>query len=355
MGGSGSGRPTPRSLSPGARAAAVASVNGCRLTDEQEELLLDVGQMVLDLIGIFEPTPFADTTNAVVSVARDDWTGAGLSLIGVVPFVGDAAKAGRFPKYLSTLSNAIREARGNARFGQLLRPLLLRLHSALDMVPAGSMPQDARRVIFDLRRRIADFLGPAARVARGRAVLARLRLRVSDPDKVLDMLGHGLSKSSAPVEGFHAADMLEEVLGHVGNFDGVPTLRVTRNAELAARASDVIGPPVIDPKSGKTLLDASDMGRYLVPGKDIARAADRGASSVPVAWNKMSMLEIQEIPAGSLVLEGVTRPQAGKPGGGRQVAHLGQISTTGTVSRPAERRILDGKTRLLGGKLIGDH
>ncbi len=310
--------------------------------------------MALDLIGIFEPTPFADGTNAIVSVARDDWTGAGISLIAVVPFVGDAAKAGRFPRYLGTLNNAIREARRNVRFGQLVRPLLLRLHSALDYVPARSMPQGAQRVVVDLRHRIEDFLGPAARIARGRAVLKRLRLKVRDPDMLLDILDLGLGKSRTPEKGLHAAGMLEEILGHVGNFDGIPTLRVTRNSELAARASDVIGPPLVDLKTGQRLLDASDMGRYLVPGEGIAKAADRGASAVPFEWNKMSMLELQEIPAGSLVLDGVARAQAGLRGGGRQIAHLGQISTTGAVSRPAERRVLDGKSRMLGGKLIGD-
>ena len=35
------------------------------LSPEARELLLDVGQFTLDIVGIFEPTPFADLTSGV--------------------------------------------------------------------------------------------------------------------------------------------------------------------------------------------------------------------------------------------------------------------------------------------------
>lgn len=42
------------------------------LSQEEKDLLLDVGQLALDLIGIVEPTPFADSASAVISISRRD-------------------------------------------------------------------------------------------------------------------------------------------------------------------------------------------------------------------------------------------------------------------------------------------
>src|SRR6056297_2020620 len=69
------------------------------LTPEQEEVALDIAQLTLDLVGIFEPTPFADGTNALISIGRGDWMGGGLSGLGIIPYLGDLAKAGKLPGY----------------------------------------------------------------------------------------------------------------------------------------------------------------------------------------------------------------------------------------------------------------
>lgn len=324
------------------------------LTSEQQALLVDVAQIALDIVGIVDPTPIADATNAAISAARSDWTGAGVSLLGIIPFVGDAAKAVKVPRWLATVNKCIDQARRSQRFANLLRPLLTRVYYALDGLPLGAMSASLRGTLRELQARIASIVGASGRAKRAARLLDGLRARVDDPDLVLDTIEAGLQRgagtSSLPVD-----DFLADLGGHLANFEGKPTLRFTRHAESAVRASDTIGGKLVDPRSGRALLQADDMGRYLVPGSDLARGADRNASAVAPAWNKMSAVELQEIPAGSLVLEGVVRAQANLAGGGRQLVHLGQLSSDGRVLKSAERRILDGVTRLPGGSLSGTH
>ncbi len=50
---------------------------------------------VLDAIGVFDPTGASDLLNGLWYAAEGDWTNAGLSLIAIVPYLGDAAKIGR--------------------------------------------------------------------------------------------------------------------------------------------------------------------------------------------------------------------------------------------------------------------
>ncbi|MDO5088132.1 MAG: hypothetical protein Q4D74_11090, partial [Comamonadaceae bacterium] len=56
------------------------------------ELALDLTQIGLDIVGIFDPTPISDGSNALISLFRGDFLGAGLSAVSMIPYVGDAAK-----------------------------------------------------------------------------------------------------------------------------------------------------------------------------------------------------------------------------------------------------------------------
>ena len=56
----------------------------------KEELDLDMLQAGLDIAGTLEPTPFADLTNAGISIGRGNYVEAGLSLLSVIPYLGDA-------------------------------------------------------------------------------------------------------------------------------------------------------------------------------------------------------------------------------------------------------------------------
>lgn len=142
------------------------------LTTEQRAILLDVGQFTLDVIGIVEPTPFADLTNGVVSLFRSDWLGAGLSVAGVLPYVGDLAKLGKIPKYLAKVECAIQIAKSDTRFAMLLRPVLEKLLWTLDWVPLDRVPQGVRNALAQLQTTIIDF-HPGSQ--RGLTRLGRLR------------------------------------------------------------------------------------------------------------------------------------------------------------------------------------
>ncbi|HEY5809623.1 MAG TPA: hypothetical protein VIT67_16730, partial [Povalibacter sp.] len=63
-------------------------------------LKLDLAQMGIDLVGIADPTPISDGSNAIISLFRGHWKDAAISAVAIVPYVGDAAKLAKVPKYL---------------------------------------------------------------------------------------------------------------------------------------------------------------------------------------------------------------------------------------------------------------
>jgi hypothetical protein len=81
------------------------------LAQANRELGLDLAQAALDVAGIVDPTPVSDLVNGAISLGRGDLLGAGLSLISVVPYVGDAlaktTKGARLAKKISALRNKI--------------------------------------------------------------------------------------------------------------------------------------------------------------------------------------------------------------------------------------------------------
>ena len=54
------------------------------LSPQQKELILDLTQVTLDLIGIVDPTGAADVASGLISARRGDWLGAGISALGLV-------------------------------------------------------------------------------------------------------------------------------------------------------------------------------------------------------------------------------------------------------------------------------
>ena len=144
---------------PSASYSQPGSVGQSKLTPEQEELALDIVQLSLDVVGIFEPTPFADGSNALISLGRGDWLGAGLSTISIVPYLGDLAKAGKLPKYARSLQKAVDLAKTDAVFARYLRPALKKLKELLDSIPTESLSSSVQAGLESLRRPIDAFLG----------------------------------------------------------------------------------------------------------------------------------------------------------------------------------------------------
>lgn len=127
---------------------------------ELRSLALDLTQMCFDLAGLFDPTPVSDGASALISLGRGDWLGAALSGASMIPYVGDLAKAGKFPKYLKTLERAIVLAQQSERAAELLRPVISRLDQALQLLPDVSQ-------LREIRAKVAEFLlqNRVARVA----------------------------------------------------------------------------------------------------------------------------------------------------------------------------------------------
>lgn len=162
-------RPGEKRLGPSASYSRPGVAPDRRLTDEQEKIAMDVTQLALDVIGVFEPTPFADGTNALISLARRDWLGAGLSVLGVVPYIGDLAKAGKLPKYIQTLHAAVAAARANAAFAARLRPVLQKLQQVLSIAPVENLSPRLAELVNSLRKPIDGFLGSGSADAATRA------------------------------------------------------------------------------------------------------------------------------------------------------------------------------------------
>lgn len=120
---------------------------------EIRSLALDITQMCFDLAGLFDPTPVSDGASALISLGRGDWFGAVISGVSMVPYVGDLAKAGKFPKYLKTLERAINLARESERVAELLRPVISRLNDVLNLMPQR-VPGDLER----LRQLVHQFM-----------------------------------------------------------------------------------------------------------------------------------------------------------------------------------------------------
>ncbi len=145
--------------------AKLSSVDDLAKSKRMKELSLDLAQIAIDIAGIVDPTPISDGANTIISVARGDWLGAGLSLVSMVPYVGDLAKAGKFPKYLKTVEKAVVLAQESAEAAKLLRPLMERIQQALDLLPAngGESLQQVRRAVAQFFEKTGAGAARAAR------------------------------------------------------------------------------------------------------------------------------------------------------------------------------------------------
>ncbi len=129
------------------------------LTAEQKELVADLTQVGLSVIGIFDPTGIADGADAVISLGRGDYWGAGISALGIIPYLGDLAKIGKLPKLLKVVENVVSMAKADARFAKVVTPLLKGLKNAIDNLPIHKLPNWAKEPIEKLSSKIDEFFG----------------------------------------------------------------------------------------------------------------------------------------------------------------------------------------------------
>ncbi|ATB40253.1 hypothetical protein CYFUS_005701 [Cystobacter fuscus] len=75
------------------------------------DLKWELAQSAVDAAGLVDPTPISDAIGAVMSAARGDWFGAGMSLVSMLPYAGDAigktAKGAKVLARIATLRKRI--------------------------------------------------------------------------------------------------------------------------------------------------------------------------------------------------------------------------------------------------------
>lgn len=133
------------------------------LARQKRELTLDLTQMALDIAGLIDPTPISDGANGIVSLFRGDLLGAGISALGMIPYVGDLAKVGKLGKFARTMERVVDIARLDPGFADAVRPLLNQIRDALNQVPFDSLPSAVREPLQALKNKVDEFFSTAAR------------------------------------------------------------------------------------------------------------------------------------------------------------------------------------------------
>ena len=159
------------------------------------EVVLDLSQMTLDIVGIFDQTGLSDGANALISAGRGDWVGAGLSVLAIVPVVGALAAAGKLGKWAETVTKAVELAANNPAARAALEPMLRRLNDAIGAIPDAVMrnlPESMRSTLEGLKTKLDDFFGVGARRLAGAS---------------LDELASGLARAT----GSEAVEFAQEI------------------------------------------------------------------------------------------------------------------------------------------------
>ncbi|PCD01589.1 hypothetical protein COC42_15775 [Sphingomonas spermidinifaciens] len=157
------------------------------------QLGLDLGQMALDVAGLFDPTPISDGANGIVSAGRaigslfsGDWGAAGghavnglISGASMLPVLGDTAKLGKIGKWAETVSDAVSAVAHDPALRETLAPALQKVKDAIGAIPEGALnalPASARESLEATKRQLDEFFSPT--VAADAATATNLTARV---------------------------------------------------------------------------------------------------------------------------------------------------------------------------------
>ena len=155
-------------ITPSQFVEAGAAVDAAGGSVDMVALGLDLTQMTLDVVGIFDQSGISDGANALISAGRGDWIGAGLSVLAAVPVFGALATAGKLGKWAETIAKAIEAAASSPAARAALEPALRRIHDALKSAPDAvlrALPDNIRQTIDGIRTKLDDFFRAGARQA----------------------------------------------------------------------------------------------------------------------------------------------------------------------------------------------
>lgn len=127
------------------------------LTPQEKELMLDLLDVGLSVAGIFDPTPISDGAGAGLALSRGDFWGAGINVVGMIPYLGDIAKLGKLPKLVKIIENVVNVAKNSPRFAKAVEGLLTTLKSVLDKVPLDKLPAPLQGAVKAIKNKIDDF------------------------------------------------------------------------------------------------------------------------------------------------------------------------------------------------------
>jgi hypothetical protein len=163
------------------------------------ELILDITQMSLDIVGIFDQTGVSDAANGVISLGRGDWTGAALSGLALVPVIGALAVAGKLGRWGDTIVRVVNRAATDPAFRAAVEPALRRIQSGLDMAgdQIAKLSDSAKATVATIRAKLDELLGPGARAFSDGVEAAAARLGIP-PEKVQELLDIKASGGTLP-------------------------------------------------------------------------------------------------------------------------------------------------------------
>lgn len=79
----------------------------------------EVLNAALDIVGIVDPTGVADALNASIYASNYEWLNASISAVGLIPYLGDAAKLYKVGKDYKIISHAISQVQRNRTIGKI--------------------------------------------------------------------------------------------------------------------------------------------------------------------------------------------------------------------------------------------
>ncbi len=122
------------------------------------QLLLDIVQIGLDMIGIVDPTGLADAASGVISLSKGKWLDAVISGASIIPYIGDLAKVGKLQGYVKTVREAVQFAVKDAKFAAQLKDELREISKLIDRVPFDKLPTSITEPLQQLKKEIDEFL-----------------------------------------------------------------------------------------------------------------------------------------------------------------------------------------------------
>ncbi|MEZ6129834.1 MAG: hypothetical protein R3C59_14215 [Planctomycetaceae bacterium] len=122
------------------------------------KLLLEVAQIGLDLIGIVDPTGLADAASGIISLSKGRWLDAVISGASLIPYLGDIAKVGKFPRYMKVIRESIQFAKTDAKFAAALKDEFREISNLIAKIPMDKIPKSVSEPLQAMKREIDEFL-----------------------------------------------------------------------------------------------------------------------------------------------------------------------------------------------------